>query len=98
MPADREGYRRHLTRSVYPRVGPAGPHHRSPGTCEALQSSFHLSLDGSATGLELPSEEIGPVVVDGEAESAFGVWSHADKVEGKGKRSRKGWTSPPLST
>jgi hypothetical protein len=61
---------------------------------EAEEGCLHLTLNGSAFGLELPTEKIGTVVVDGEPESAFLVWVHLEKVEGKGGTSRKGWTGP----
>jgi hypothetical protein len=92
LPAKRERNGGYLPGSVDPAIGAAGPQYRPPGACEALQSAFQLALDRSAAGLELPTEEIGPVVVDGEPESTFGIWGHADKVDMGEERSRKAWT------
>ena len=92
MPAQRKGNRGYLARSVDPAIGAASPQDGPQGACQAFEGAFQLALDRSAAGLELPAEKIGTVVVHGEAESTFGMWGHADKVETGEERSRKAWT------
>ena len=94
LPSCREGHRNDLAGGVDSTVRSTGGHHGAPGSGEALQCSLHLALDRSAFGLELPPVEISPVVMDGQPESVFAIWVHADKVEGRGCTSRKGWTRP----
>jgi len=94
-PSDREGQSHDLPRSMDAAVCPTGSNHGAPCTGEAQQRRLHFPLDGAAPGLELPPQEIGAVVVDGQTESTFGFWVHADKVEERGGTSRKGWTGQP---
>ena len=78
-------------------IGAPGGNHRAAGPRQAEEGGLHLTLDRTAPGLELPPVKIGSVVMDGQPESAFLIWVHADKVEKRGYTSRKGWTSSRCS-
>ena len=91
-PSDGETHGYHLSGCMDSAVSPAGGYNGPPGAGEALQSTFHLTLDRPALCLELPPEEIRSVVVDCQLKSVLAFWVHADKVERRGGTSRKGWT------
>lgn len=93
-PSNGKGDRRYLARGMHPAVGSPRRHDRASGPRETLQRTLHLTLDGSAPGLELPAVEVGSVVVDGQSEPALAFRIHADKVEERRFTSRKGWTRP----
>ena len=92
FPSCRKGHSSDLTGGMDPTVRSTCCHNGTSRPRETLQSGLHLALDRTAPGLDLPPEEIGPVVMDRQSESAFGIWVHADKVEGRGDTSRKDWT------
>lgn len=94
VPAGGKGHGSDLPGRMDPAVCPACGENGPAGSRESLQGAFHLTLDRSALRLKLPPEEIRPIVVDCQLESSFAFWVHADKVEGRGGTSRKGWTRP----
>ena len=94
LPPCGKGDRRNLTGGVNSAVCSACRQNRASFARKVLQGGLHLPLDRSAPGLDLPPEEIRSVVVDGQPESAFAIWVHADKVEGRECTSRKGWPKP----
>jgi hypothetical protein len=63
LPAGRQGHGRHLAHGVDSPVGAPCGHHGTPSSGEALKYRLNLTLNRTSTGLKLPPQELGPVVV-----------------------------------
>jgi hypothetical protein len=59
-----------LPQGVDAGVGPAGPHHRYRGADQPPQSLLEAALDGGESRLRLPAMVGGPIVLQGELETA----------------------------
>jgi len=72
IPPGFEGQRHDLPCGVDSTVRPSGGGDGVPFAGEAREGIFELTLHGSAPGLELPAQEIGPVVLEGQAKTSLG--------------------------
>jgi hypothetical protein len=88
LPPAGKGHGHHLARGVDSPVGSSRRHHRPPEAGESQEDRLHLTLYGAAPGLELPTQEGGPVVVKGHPEPLVVVGRHAHKLEGRKSQSR----------
>jgi hypothetical protein len=91
IPPGWKGDRGHLARSVDSAVGPPGADHRKMPAGDLLQGRLHLALDRPAPGLELPTHEIGAVVMDGQPKAAVIVGIHAGQGREVGGNVKKDW-------
>jgi hypothetical protein len=66
-PLCRDIHRGDLPRGMHAGVGATRSHDCPVPQCEALNGSFHLSLNGSGSGLDLPAGKVTPVIMKGEA-------------------------------
>ena len=72
VPSRWEGQRHDLPCGVDSCVRPSGGGDGVPFARQAQEGIFDLTLHCSAPGLELPTQEIGPVVLEGQAKTSLG--------------------------
>lgn len=87
-----QGY--HLPRGMDSGVRSSGGRDGVPCPGEAFQGVFEDTLHGSAPGLELPAQEIGPVVMQDQTKTFLGFGSHAGQGRWVVGGVKKGWPEP----
>jgi hypothetical protein len=92
IPAGGQSHGSHLAYGVDAPVGSSRSQDGTAGAGEALQDRLHLTLHRPHPGLDLPSQELRPVVVEGQPEPSIAVGTHALKLEVREVQSRTAGT------
>ena len=98
IPPGWEGQGHYLSRGMDSGVRPPGGRDGVLFPGKAFQGVLEGTLHRPALGLELPAQEIGPVILKGQAKTSLGFGSHAGQGRWVGGDVKKGWPRPRVGS